>query len=171
MQNNFFRKNIIEIIFTLYIFISVTIFFLLKNFSDTQKDFINSFLDRYLWGDIGIYSRMEPLYSKLVVNILATLTPIFILLFLSFRKYRKHPRKTGTLSHYVINICLVPILYLYLWGDSWKLISDPKYTLFREMFNFNIIVCPLYVFSISEFWYFFDMLEKIYFRLIKNKLF
>ncbi|QIM62156.1 hypothetical protein A1D29_01885 [Pasteurellaceae bacterium Orientalotternb1] len=168
MKNNFFRKNIIEIICTFYIFMSIIIFFLLRNINEPQKALINDFLDGYLWGEIGIYSRMEPLYSKLVVNILATLTPIFILVFFSFRKHRNHPRKIGTPFHYAINICLIPILYLYLWGDSWQLISDPKYSLLREMINFNIIVCPLYGFFISESWYFFDMLEKIYVRLIRK---
>lgn len=168
MKNTFLRRNIIEVICTFYIFISIIIFFLLKNINEKQKALINDFLDRFLWGDIGIYSRMEPFYSKLVVNILATLTPIFILVFFSFRKHRNHPRKVDTLSHYVINICLIPILYLYLWGDSWKLISDPKYSLFREMTNFNIIVCPLYGFFISEIWYFVDMLEKIYIKIVKK---
>lgn len=149
-------------------FISIIIFFLFRNIDESMKASINLFLDKYLWGDIGIYSRMEPFYSKLVVNILATLTPIFTLIFFSFRKYRNHPRKINTPSHYILNIFLIPILYLYLWGDSWRLISDPKYTLLREMVNFNIIVCPLYGFFISEFWYFIDMMEKVYIKLFRK---
>ena len=168
MKNNFFRKNIIEIICTFYVLISIIIFFLLRKINEAQKEFINDFLDMYLWGDIGIYSRMEPLYSKLVVNILATLTPILILVFFSFRKYRTHPRKTGTPFHYVVNILFIFILYLYLWGDTWQLISDPKYSLLREMINFNLIVCPLYGVFVSEAWYFFDILEKIYIRLMRK---
>lgn len=162
MKNILTRKNLIEIICTLYIILSVIIFFITKELSNNQIKYINNILDTYLWGNIGIYSSMEPFYSKLVVNILATITPILTILFFPIRKQVKKHRKTDSLFHYVFTLGFIYALYWFLWGGSWKLIRGDNFSLLREMINFNLIVCPLYGLFINEVWYLVDMIEKLY---------
>lgn len=168
MECNFLKNKIIIIISIFYILISAMLFFITRNMNNYQVEYVNNILDMYFWGSIGIYSGMEPFYSKLVVNILATLTPILAILLLPFRKDVDEHRKKDTWSNYIITLCIIPFLYWFLWGDSWKLVSDDRFSLLREMINFNLIVCPLYSAFISEIWYLIYIIEKLYFKIFKK---
>lgn len=102
------------------------------------------------------------------MNILATITPVLIILFFPFRKEVNKPRKIDSISHYIFTLLSVPIMYWYSWGDNWKLFSDDNVSLFREMVTFNAIICPLHGLFINEVWYLIDMLEKLYLTITRK---
>lgn len=170
MSVSFLKKNIIEVIGTLYMLLSVAIYFIMIDLEPSQKASIDQIIEQLFWGEIGIYSAREEIYSKVIVNILITTTPILAVIFSPLRKQRKHYRNITHWSHYIINPLLLAIGFIFLYTGYWKLISMPEFSLFREILTFIICTCGSYAIFISECWYMVDTLERLFRSNKKNEV-
>lgn len=167
-QKSGWHKNIIEIIFCLYISIAVTLYFYINNLSLNEILKIIDFIEKYhFWG--GGYTYLAGEYSKILNGIMLILTPSLIILFSKSRKLRTNHRNTNTIYHYSFVLVFIPIALYFLWIKEWKLFSSNDNNYIKEIPMFIIIICGLNATLISELWYFIDMLEKIYKKIMKKQ--
>ncbi|QIM66121.1 hypothetical protein A4G16_01370 [Mannheimia granulomatis] len=161
------QKNIIELIFALYITIATFLYFYIENLP--QKDFlmIQDIANNYNLTK-GLQTRLTIEYSKILNTLLSTLTLFFIISLFRFRNSRKHPRNRHVISHYVFVFLFIPISFYFLWISEWDLFSSNHISPIKEISAYIFVTCSLHAWFISEFWYFIDILEKTY-RKIKNK--
>lgn len=160
-------KNIIEIIFCLYIFIAAILYFYINNLSPNELFKIIDFIEKYhFWG--GGYTYLAEEYSKILNGIMLILTPSLIILLSKYRKLRTHHRKTNTILHYTFVISFLPVVFYFLLIKEWKFFSSNDDNYIREIPTYIMLMCSLHAWFISEFWYFIDMLEKLY-KKIANK--
>lgn len=161
------QKNMIELIFALYITIATFLYFYIENL--TQKDFlmIQDIANNYNLIR-GLQTRLAIEYSKTLNTLLSIFTLFLIISLFRFRSLRKHPRNRNVISHYAFVFLFIPISFYFLWISEWDLFSSNHISPIKEISAYIFVTCSLHAWFISEFWYFIDMLEKIY-KKIMNK--
>lgn len=118
-------------------------------------------MEKYYWGRGG-YTYLAIEYSKTLNQILLVLTPCFTILLIKYKHIRKHHRKIDTIGHYTFVILFLLGASYFLWIKEWKLFSSNDDNYIKETPMFIIITCGLNAIFISEFWYFIDMIQKLY---------
>lgn len=167
MKKETLMKNIIDVILIFYIFISLTLYFYITNQSAEELFNIQKFIEEYyFWGGGQTYLAVE--HSKLLNFILSIITFLIIILLFKFRKIRKHPRNFNKATHYIFTLLFVPIVFYFLWIKEWELFSSYDGSYIREITTYILIISSFQAGFISEFWYFIDILEKLY-KKIMNK--
>lgn len=161
------QKNIIEIIFSIYITIAIFLYFYIENLSPKDFLMLQDITNNYNLTK-GLQTRLAIEYSK-ILNILLSIFTIFLIISLfRFRNSRKHPRNRNVVSHYVFVFLFMPISFYFLWISEWDLFSSNHINPIKEIPAYIFVTCSLHAWFISESWYFIDILEKTY-KKITNK--
>lgn len=167
MTSQAIKKHIIEVIFGLYTLIAFILYFYMQNLTHNELLNIQNFIkNHHFWG--GGYTYLAIEYSKLLNLILSIMTIFSIIALFKFRNSRTHARNINKTSHYVFTILFIPITFYFLWFKEWKLFSSNDGNHIKEITTYILIICSFQALFISEFWYFIDILEKIY-KKIMNK--
>lgn len=161
MKEYLVKKNIIEIIFFVYILIAFSLHFYINSLSLERLNSIQQALEKYYFLGGG-YTYLAVEYSKVLNHTLAILTLCLSIFFIKDRNLRKHHRKIDTISHYTFVILFLLGASYFLWIKEWKLFSSNDDNYIKEIPMFIIITCGLNAIFISEFWYFIDMIQKLY---------
>lgn len=168
MKEHLVRKNIIEVIFFIYVLIAFSLYFYINSLSFEKLLLIQDILKEYHFVEGG-YTYLAIEYSKILNHILSMCTLCFSIILIKYRKVRKHERRIDTIPHYVFVIVFIIISSYFLWIKEWKLFSSNDYNYIKEIPMFIIIICGLHAMFISEFWYFIDMLEKLYKNIVNKQ--
>lgn len=169
MKRNPIKKNIIEIIFLTYILIAFTLYFYINNLSLKELHALQKIIEEYYFLSGGGYTYLAIEYSKLLNQTLSIFTFFLSIFLIKYRSLRNHHRRTDTIGHYTFVIFFLSCASYFLWIKEWKLFSSNDDNYIKEIPMFIIITCGLNAILISEFWYFIDMLEKIYKKIVNKQ--
>lgn len=152
----------------MYLTIAISLYFYITSLSLDDLLKFQQLSDNYFLKG-GVRTNFSLEYSKALNTTLLILTFIAITALLKFRHFRRHPRTTNTPKHYFFVLLFLPTSSYFLWIYEWTLFSNQNVSVVKDITIYTFVTCSLNAWFISEFWYFIDMVQKLY-QHIRSKI-
>lgn len=149
-------KYSMEFIFVIYIFISVGVYFYFDSLGSGNQYSLLLYFDDYINRNFGGYIVNKKYHGVVLNNLMFFISFLIVVFCYPLHSRRKLYRKKN--SFFNLFCCFsVLLLVLYFIFTNWQMITSERYSDIRNLGNYIVVSCGIYVIFISEIWIFSDV--------------